>query len=753
MTPRFRVRSLGKSLLRSARHAAWLVVAAVALCAAAWFAFPFPDEILETFPASLTLTDRDGQPLRIRLGPGGLDCRPDYHPQQTDWIAMAIVAAEDRRFWSHLGVDVLALGRALTQNALLRRRVSGASTLSMQTIRLAQPRRRTVIAKAIEAFRSLQMEARLSKQEILAQYLNRAPFGSNIVGIEAAARRYFCKNPKELSLGEAALLAGLPQSPSRLRPDRYPARARNRQSYVLDRMLACGMITESQRLDALTQPLDIRPSPYPFRAPHFTDLAAQQSADSGLELRTTLDASLQQVAEDAIRRAALSHEPAGVRGGAAVILDVQAGAVRALVGSPDFFERHNGQYNTAAAARSAGSTLKPFAYALAFDRGLITPQTTLFDVPQLFRDYEPRNFDETCRGLVSARDALILSLNMPAIDVERRVGQPLLYATLRRLGLDTMNRPSSDYGLGLVLGNGEVRLLDLANAYACLARGGGYLPYRLLEDRPAGRSVRAFSEEACWLISETLGGDERAMDATGHAADVRLPPLAWKTGTSAGYHDAWTVAYNREVVVAIWFGNPDSAPSDRLVGCRAAAPVVWEIMRSLYPDNNGPAFDRPPGVERRKVCAISGCVPGPNCPKRAEAWYIPGVSLSRSCSVHVRPADAEGKVTETWPAEVASFLSRNAQSPATIDARPVRITSPASGSVFRMIPNGDCENQRLTLSAAAGAATALHWFINDHYIGCSRPGQPLLWPLDRGHFGIVCSDNAGHSDLVTIAVD
>jgi penicillin-binding protein 1C len=725
----------------------WITASAgVVLFAAAWFAFPFPREILQTYPASVTLTDVEGQPLRIRLGPGGLDCRPVYQPERDDWIAMAIVAAEDQRFWSHPGVDVLAIGRAIRQNVFCGRTVSGASTLSTQTMRLSQPRRRTLITKAIEAFRALQMERIFSKKDILAQYLNRAPFGSNIVGIEAASRRYFRKSPKELSLAEAALLAGLPQSPSRLRPDRHLDRARRRQGYVLERMVAGGMISDAQRRDAIRQPLAIRANPYPFRAPHFSDLASRSSADGRYEIRTTLDSSLQQVAEDAVERAMAELEPAGVRGGAVVILDVQDHAVRALVGSPDFFERSAGQYNAAVAVRSAGSTLKPFAYALAFDRGIVTPQTTLFDVPKLFRDYEPENFDETCRGRVSARDALILSLNMPAIDIERRVGQTMLYDTLRRLGLDTLNRPAANYGLGLVLGNGEVTLLSLANAYACLARGGDYEPCRILEDQALGHHTRVFSPEACWLIAEALGGGERSMDAVGHAADVRLPPLAWKTGTSAGFRDAWTVAYNRDYVVAVWFGNPDGAPSDSLVGCRAATPVVWDIVRQLYPDNEGPAFERPAGLSQRDVCAVSGAPPNPWCPTRTQAWHIPGVSLSRPCSVHTR----EG---ETWPPEVASFLAHNTQSPAAVEARPLRITSPAAGSAFRLIAAGGRDEQRLPLNAASGSDTSLYWFVNDRYIGRSRPGQPLLWPLQRGEFDIVCSDTAGHSDWVKIAVD
>ena len=703
--------------------------------------------MLRNYPASLVLTDRAGQPLRVWLGPRDTDCRPLYEPQRGDWIAQAMVASEDQRFWTHPGVDVLALLRAVKQNVTGLRRVSGASTLSTQVIRMVEPRPRTIWSKAVEAFRALQLERVADKRAILGHYLNRAPFGSNIVGIESAARRYFGKGAADLSLAEASLLAGLPQSPSRLRPDRYPERAKKRQSYVLDRMLALGFITSNECAVAKAQAVAIRPAPYPFRAPHFCELV-DAAPKSGLSdrVRTTLDSGLQRVAEEALRRQSAVLEAGGVRGGAVVILEVKTGAVRALVGSPDFRARGDGQVNGALAARSAGSTLKPFAYALAMDRGLLTPQMVLTDVPALFRDYEPENFDSAFRGLVSARDALTLSLNLPAIDVERRVGQPLFYQTLRRLGFNTLSKSAAHYGLGLVIGNGDVRLVDLVNSYATLARGGEALPYRVLEQAAPGRGERIFSPEACWLITDMLSGDERAMDTTGHAADVRLPPMAWKTGTSAGFRDAWTVAYNPDYVIGVWVGNPDGAPSEKLVGRKVATPIVWEIFRRLYPDNDGPWFARPAGLKPRDVCAASGCPAGPYCKQRIEDWSIEGVSRCETCAVH-RP---DGQ--EHWPTEVASFLSAQRAPQAERASAGVRITSPARGGSYRLLDAVAGAEQKIPLQAA-GSGGSLHWFVNDRYLGESHPGVPLFWPLQRGAYQIVCSDRSGASDRVRIAVE
>ncbi len=736
--------------------------------AVAWFACPFPRGLLAQYPAAVVLCDREGTPLRVRLGPRDQDCRPIYQPHREDWIVKAIVAAEDRRFWEHHGVDPAAVLRAAWQDATHLRKVSGASTLSMQVIRLAQPRSRTVFAKITEAFRALQMERQLSKDEILTQYLNRAPFGANLVGIEAASRRYFGKGPEDLSLAEAALLAGIPQSPARLRPDRRLKNAQQRQAYVLERMVAAGLISEEQRRTAQAQQIVLHRETRPFRAPHFCDLAEARLTETSfanrnegpttdIAVRTTLDPKWQRVAEEALRRHAAELATGEIRGGAVVILDVKSGAVRALVGSPDFADtRNQGQVNAALAPRAAGSTLKPFAFALAFDRGLATPGTVLADVPRNFGDYRPDNFDKHFRGLLSARDSLILSLNLPALEIEHTVGQPVFYRALKQLGLESITKPATHYGMGLVLGNAEVRLLDLANAYACLARGGEWRPVRVFEDAPAAAGRKVFSPEACWLVADALGGQERALDATGHAADVRLPPLAWKTGTSSGFHDAWTVAFNSEVVIGVWAGNPDGAGSDLLVGKKVAAPVVWEIFRRLYPDNDGPWFERPAGVVQREVCATSGCAPGPFCRDKVEDWSISGVTSCRACGVHVRAPDAGGKLAEAWSPEVAQFLARQraASAPAPAKVVRVRITSPAPGSSFRLLEDLAGTEQRLSLSAAGvGGAGALHWFDNNRYLGAARGGEPLFWPLARGAHQFVVCDAAGHSDRVAITVD
>lgn len=726
-------------------------LAAAALLAVAWLAalrwVPFPDAALRDVPSSVLLTDREGAPIRLRLAPGGLDARPGYVPDRDDWIARAIVAAEDKRFWTHGGLDFLSILRAAVQDAVHLRRVSGASTLSTQVIRMAVPRPRTLPTKVFEAFQAFQLERRMSKEEILRQYLDRAPFGGNIVGAEAAARRYFGKGARDLSLGEAALLAGLPQSPSRLRPDRHPAAALRRRAYVLDRMEACGMITAAERAVAGASPVGLSPGAYPFRAPHFCDAVGVpvRPRPGDCRVRTTLDPVLQGWAEDALARRCAAT---GVPGGAVVVLETATGAVRAMVGSPDWAAPRSGQVNGALAPRAAGSTLKPFAYALAFDRGRLAPASLLPDRPVHFRDLVPLNFSRDFRGTVRAREALVQSLNLPALEVERRAGQPAFHALLRRLGLSTVGPDAGRYGLGLVLGNAEVRLLDLANAYACLARGGRWLPPRTLEDAPAPDPAAApvlFSPEAAWLVSDMLSGDERAMDATGHAADVPLPRFAWKTGTSAGFRDAWTVAWNPEYVIGVWMGRPDGAPSDALVGRLAATPLAWDLVRRLYPRHrDAPWHVRPAGLVPRTACADSGCVATPACPRTIPDWSIEHVTRREMCPLVHGPEgpDAADGPASASPAAAADRLPPSAVSTAAGPSEPVRILSPADGSTYRLLPGVDGVRQRLALSAAADSLpgdTVLHWFVDHRPVGTSRPGETCFWPLSRGRHRITCA--------------
>ena len=721
-----------------------------------WFACPPPLEDARRCPAGVVLCDRSGQVLRVGLGPDDQDCRPYYQASLDDWLVQATIAAEDKRFLSHQGVDPGAVLRAVWQNLTSRRRISGASTITMQTVRLILPHRRNLFWKVVESVQALRLERVMTKEEILRQYLNRAPFASNFVGAEAAAWGWFGKAPDQLNLAEASLLAGLLQSPTRFRPDRYPEAAKKRRTYVLDRMVTLAMVSEAQGKDAERVPLVLCRSPRPFAEPFFCDWVQHSERRFTGNYTTTLDRVVQQAVDERVARHAAS-QGCDV---AVVVQEVKTGAVRAMSCSGDYFSVPDGQVNTAAMPRPAGSTLKPFAYALAIDRGQLTPGWVLADVPRRFGNDEPLNFSGAFMGLVTAREALILSLNLPALEVVEKVGQPLFYATLRQLGLEGLNRPAAHYGLGLVLGNGSVRLCELANAYACLARGGVWQPCRVIEESGgpsamhAAGSRRVFSEGASWLVSEMLSGDERARDAVGHVADVRLPRFAWKTGTSSGFRDAWTVAWNPDCVVAVWCGfKSGRRGSETLVGKKAAAPLAWEIVRLLYPAGGAPWYGRPAEVVGRKVCAVSGRMPGPLCGQRVEDLALRQCSSCGICPVHVR--DAEGGIRERWSQDVAAFLERTrpggGEGPAA-EGQVLRMVSPADGSVFR-IADGVTFQRILFKVTGMAAGEAVYWFLNDLPVRTTVGTNPFSWAPERGTYRVVCSSASGHTASVKIRVE
>ena len=734
----------------------WRLVWAAAGLAALWLGaeaalrwVPFPEENLERWEAGRVVADRHGRPMRVWINREGQDWRPVYVARKEDWVVQALVAAEDQRFWRHGGLDWIALGRAVLQNVANGRRISGASTLSTQVIRLSEPRERVLRTKFIEAFRALQMERRHDKPFILGQWLNRAPFGGNIVGIEAAARRYFGKSAAELDLAEASLLAGVPQSPTRLRPDRHFDRAKRRQAYVLGRMRALGMIDASAETRAFEQRLDVLPAVYPRAAPHFCDwIGATGQPGPGGTLRSTLDPAVQNAAEHALR-ARLGETDAEGLTGAVVVLENATGAVRAMVGSPDFDALPAGQFNGALAARSAGSTLKPFVYALAFDRGRLTAGSVVADEALHFRDLDPGNFDGSFSGRVTVREALVESLNLPAVGVARMVGLPRVLVTLRNLGLGTLRHGSGRYGVGLALGNGEVRLLDLANAYAALARGGVWKAVTGLEDDAGGGGAdagrRVFGEEACWMVSDALSGEERSMDFAGHVGDAAgLPRVAWKTGTSSGFRDAWTVAWNPEWTVGVWVGRADGRGNPALVGRTMAVPVAAGVFRALCPDGHEKWYERPKNIERRLVCAQSGFLATPGCPETRFEDAIARRTRRVLCPFHRTGAGGDGDASAPGAATVPAPAVRPPE---------LSIFHPADGAVYVYLPDAPALDQRLPLEARCSPPETLYWFVDGRYLGSARAGHAAHWPLTPGAHRIACATASGRSAAVSVTVE
>ena len=704
---------------RIGRIAAAGTLSAIVFVALSWTFIDWTDEGADKYAGGVILRDDAGNVLRVSLGEGDTDCRPFYVASRDDWIVKALVASEDGSFWSHHGVRPLSILRAACQNVFNGRRISGASTITMQAVRLIRPHPKTLWWKWKEAMMALKMERTKSKEWILSQYLNRAPYGSNLVGIEAAAQGWFGKGAKSLGLGEAAMLAGMVQAPSRFRPDRGYEKALKRRDYVLGRMQELGLATAAQVEGAKSVRPVVCRAPRPFRCPYFCDWVMRSLGERAAgDVRTALNADVQLICENAV-------DAAAAKGGASVatvVMRVDTGEVVALACSGDYLGGADGQVNTALAPRPAGSTLKPFLTALGIEKGFVTPETRLADVPTAFKGYRPSNFDTKYRGDVTVRDALIQSLNIPFVRLLNRLGVESFGQQLRTLGFRNLGVSDEAYGLGMAIGNVEVTLMELVSAYAVLARCG-----------TTSDGTRVFAPGTAYLVSDMLSGNERSAAALGHVADVAASRFAWKTGTSSAYRDAWTVLWNPDYVVGVWCGHKRGGFGDRtVVGAKAAAPVAWGVARQLYPQNDGPWFVEPGDVFRRKVCALTGRPASADCPATVEGTAVRGCSLSVLCDRHRRNAQGE----------VITVTDKNSQ---------LALTQPEDGATFKLVPG--TLNQKIVCQPTGNGEGRLWWFVDGSLKGESAGAAPFALEVVAGEHLITCTTGAGDFASASIRVE
>jgi penicillin-binding protein 1C len=522
---------------------------------------------------SKTVLGGDGQLLRAYLAPDGRwrlpASRADVDPRFLD----ALLAYEDKRFYDHSGVDPVAMVRAAYQLLTRGEIVSGGSTITMQVARLLEPRRkRSLYAKYRQMVRAVQLERALSKDDILSLYLTLAPYGGNLEGIRAASFAYFGKEPRRLTLGETALLVALPQSPEYRRPDRHPERARAARNRVLDRISGNGIFSAQELEAAKAEPVPSARKSMPLVAPHAADDARAAFSDRSiikLTIRARLQRRLERLARD--RAAALGDAMSA----AIVVVEHETGRILARVGTPDYFDVDRaGQMDLTRAVRSPGSTLKPFIYGIGFEDGLVHPQSLIEDRPIRFGDYAPENFDQTFQGTVTVRRALQLSLNVPAVSLLDAVGPSRLLARLGEAGARLKLPAHETAGLALGLGGIGIRLVDLTALYAGLARQGTVAPFYEQEADPRRPARRLMEPVAAWYVGDVLRGAPPPPNALGGR-------IAFKTGTSYGYRDAWAVGFDGKYTVGVWTGRPDGAPIPGLLGRTAAAPILFDVFARL----------------------------------------------------------------------------------------------------------------------------------------------------------------------------
>jgi penicillin-binding protein 1C len=719
---------------------------------------PIDGRLLEQQP-SVVVLDRHGTVLYEPLGTTGT--RTDRLERVPAIVEKATLAAEDHRFHKHVGIDPIAVARAFAHNVRAMRVVEGGSTITQQVAKLLlRSKDRSAVQKAREAILALRLEHRFAKREILALYLNLAPYGNRITGVARASRAYFGCAPESLTAAQAAYLASLPQRPSAFNPLRGSARARNRQLAVLARM----ELAPEELKHARAERLQFRVDAQPVLAMHFVEkVLASTEAE---RITTTLDANLQRDVQGIIaaqRKDLLRH---GAHSVAVAVLDNHSGEWLAWEGSGDYFgTSFGGAIDGVTTPRQPGSALKPFTYALAFERGE-TPATVLADVPSHFPTaepgivYTPRNYDGEYRGPLRVRAALAGSQNVPAVAMLSRFGPEALLRFLRRAGFSNLDHTADYYGLGLTLGDAEVTLEQLVTAYATFARGGKTVQPTFFHDRRPTTDNRKLvnASTAFWVTSILSDADARAY-AFGAGGSLDFPfPVAVKTGTSQAYRDNWTIGYTRDVTVGVWVGNFDRRELQGSSGITGAGPIfhatmlaaVKRVRGSLPIGDTTPIVDPPADLARIPVCTLSGARPSPYCPTIENEW-LPKSEPARFCTWH-----HDGSID--WPAEyrgwsgamTASASASVRPTPPTHRRTALRIANPPDGATYLIDPTLRMEFQTLRLRAVA--STRVQWRIGDQRIGSSAPDQPLEWSLRPGAHTITAVDGSGREDSVKIFV-
>ncbi len=760
--------------------------------AAAWWV-PLPERL--TAPHSVVIEYRDGTPAHVFLAPDQRWRIPTRSQDIDPAYLQALFALEDKRFAWHPGVDPLAVVRAVVSNVTKGRRVSGASTLTMQLVRVLEPRPRTLLSKFIESFRAVQLELRLSKEDILAAYLQFVPYGRNVEGVEAASLAYFGHRATHLSPAEIATLLAVPQNPNRRFPTpENSARLKAARDEVARRLLEDMALPlgpaqakaspEAVLAEVRNTPVPRELTPFPREAPHAAMWLRTQQPELS-RLRTTLDAGTQRLAERLMRDAAADLASRGIHNGVAVVVDHQQAEVHALVGSFDFFDaRHGGQIVGFNTPRSPGSALKPLLYAMGIDRGQVLPEYLVADIPESYGGYAPRNFDGRFMGLVRMEYALSQSLNLPFVNLLQQLGVERFLGTLRLAGVESLNPDPGFYGLSAAVGGLEVTPLELAGVYVALAQEGRSRPLKVLEDgKPPPEPREIFSPGAAWLTRHSLSLRDRPdfparRHLTGMPAQVH-----WKTGTSFGHRDAWAAGSGPRHTAVVWLGNFDNTPSVHLVGSDAAGPVLFDLLEAVGPRGRAAVKEEPEppqDLARVEVCSYSGHLPTDACKDRREVFARRSAVPTRPCPYHQRvevdvktglavsPAcragrEVESRVYLSWPASIRRWLTEQHRSlpmppvyapgcePGGAGNAP-EILSPAEGQVALLIPGVSVDQQEVPLEAEAAHARELTWFVNGKFLGRAKADERLWWTPAVGTHEILVTDDRGFTSRRRLVV-
>lgn len=696
-------------------------------------------------------------------------------PSINRMLVEATLLQEDQYFYYHPGINPVSLLRAGVQTYLTGSRRFGASTITMQVARLRYGIHSKLLGgKLLQMLRALQLEMHYSKSEILTAYLDLAPYGNNIQGISAASLLYFGKSVSELSLPEVLALAVIPQNPTKRTPEQHHLQAA--RSALFHRWLIKHSADQNQQA-LFNLPLQMKVTP-PFQAPHLVNELLTRHTHA-LSIHTTLDGQLQKTIERLVKQYIARQSAKGIQNAAVMLVDVTTMETKALVGSANFYNRTiSGQIDGTETWRSPGSTLKPFIYALALDQGLIHPNTLLKDVAHSFGSYNPENFDNDFTGAIKAKDALILSRNIPAVTLASQLRQPTLYQWLQQANIKHL-KAENYYGLALALGGAEISMQELTSLYAVLANQGVWQPITFTKEASHEKGKRLLSAEASFLVLDMLSATERPPGFNAqHPSDF----IAWKTGTSSGFRDAWTVGIAGRYVLAVWLGNFNNQGNHALIGKEMAAPLFFEIVAALREHSSlHSILPNPASLQLTKVevCKVSGMLPNPHCPETEKTWFIPAKSPIKVDTIHREVAinprtglrachfdhTTQFAVYEFWPSDLLTLFKRaglQRRTPPLPDPTCAlsskidvgfapQITSPQSDISY--VARLADQTISLPLNAIVDADVKnLYWFLNETYLGKTVRGQPYFLSAKPGKYVIRVVDDYGRADARTVNI-
>jgi penicillin-binding protein 1C len=731
---------------------------------------------------STVIRDRNSRLLRVFLNDDEQYCfPPDKDPVIPENLSVAVVTFEDKRFFSHSGIDFIAATRAFKQNLSRLKIVSGASTLTMQVARLMENRSRTVFQKLKEAVIAFKLERRYTKEEILSLYLNYAPYGGNIYGIEAASWRYFRKRPSSLSWAESAVLAVLPNSPALIHPGRNREILMQKRNGLLFKLHNLGYINKSEFDLSVVEPLPEKVFTFEFSAPHLSRYL--HNRNKGKMVDTTIDYDIQKIVEQSVSRHQRNLRNQGIKNSSVLVVETESGEIIAWVGSGDFFDiHHGGQVDGVISNRSSGSVLKPFLYALAFDQGYLAKETLIKDIPSYFGTFQPINADHSYRGVSTAEEALTLSLNVPAVRVLNMTGVSEFYNLLKNGGMTTLFRHPDDYGLSLVLGGAETTLYDLAVLYRGLANGGVFSDLKMLLNDNEKQKRQILSSGACYITLEILKNLYRPGSEYYWEQFNSSYPLAWKTGTSYGQRDGWAVGVSPKWTVAVWSGNFDGSGNPDLTGARSSGPLLFDVFNSLPKDRKKIWFDYPKeDLSKTVVCTATGFQATDNCLETSFALTPKNAKPLRLCPYHKtvyvtndekhrvnsscwEPGNYKGKSFLVFPPDVSHYMAVSGFAIETIPpwknncnrgsgVSPVSITYPLEGSKIFLPKDFGEIRQKIVLQAAhASYGTTIFWYLNKKYLGQTDKSHEIAVTIEQGKHSLQIVDESGYSEKVVFEV-